>query len=217
MAAAGVDYGARVTRGRNRTDEGVLATMDLLIKAGANVNAKANLGQAATALMGAAFNGNVELTRLLLAGGAAVDAVSADRSGTVKNGAVLFGNVTAVHLATSSGNVDVLKMLLDAGAAVDPRDVRGMTALMWAVGTDRSEPRIVRMLLDRGADPLAQSGIGESTLDWARKFNNPSVLGALKLQPVPTTQEKFTATDRPATPREAVDWFRANYAWKVKR
>src|SRR5579885_3398269 len=39
MAAAGVDYGQRVTRGRNRTDEGVLATMDLLIKAGANVNA----------------------------------------------------------------------------------------------------------------------------------------------------------------------------------
>ena len=40
MAAAGVDYGQRVTRGRNRTDEGVLATMDLLIKAGANINAR---------------------------------------------------------------------------------------------------------------------------------------------------------------------------------
>src|SRR5215471_10811572 len=39
MAAAGVDYGTRVTRGRNRTEEGVLATMNLLIKAGANVNA----------------------------------------------------------------------------------------------------------------------------------------------------------------------------------
>src|ERR1700733_5733957 len=40
MAAAGVDFGSRVTRGRNRTDEGVLATMDLLIKAGADVNAR---------------------------------------------------------------------------------------------------------------------------------------------------------------------------------
>src|SRR6266446_9063732 len=40
MAAAGVDYGSRVTRGRNRTDEGVLASMDLLIKAGANVNSR---------------------------------------------------------------------------------------------------------------------------------------------------------------------------------
>src|SRR6185503_3310873 len=40
MAAAGVEFGNRVTRGRNRTDEGVLATMKLLVAAGANVNAK---------------------------------------------------------------------------------------------------------------------------------------------------------------------------------
>src|SRR2546425_11513593 len=40
MAAAGVDFGQRVTRGRNRTDEGVLATMKLLVDAGANVNAR---------------------------------------------------------------------------------------------------------------------------------------------------------------------------------
>jgi len=40
MAAAGVEYGLRVTRGRNRTDEGVLATMQLLVDAGANVNAR---------------------------------------------------------------------------------------------------------------------------------------------------------------------------------
>src|SRR5262249_40433555 len=43
MAAAGVDYGLRVTRGRNRTEEGVLATMDLLVKAGADVNARSLL------------------------------------------------------------------------------------------------------------------------------------------------------------------------------
>src|SRR6266446_8309563 len=40
MAAAGVDFGQRVTRGRNRTNEGVLATMKLLVDAGANVNAR---------------------------------------------------------------------------------------------------------------------------------------------------------------------------------
>ena len=48
MAAAGVDYGSqRVTRGRNRTDEGILATMDLLVKAGANVNARSVLDRGA--------------------------------------------------------------------------------------------------------------------------------------------------------------------------
>src|SRR4029453_7469474 len=35
MAAAGVEYGTRVTRGRNRTNDGVLATMQLLLDAGA--------------------------------------------------------------------------------------------------------------------------------------------------------------------------------------
>ena len=40
MAAAGVEYGLRVTRGRNRTEEGVLATMQLLVDAGADVNAR---------------------------------------------------------------------------------------------------------------------------------------------------------------------------------
>lgn len=40
MAAAGVEFGTRTTRGRNRTNEGVLATMKLLVDAGANVNAR---------------------------------------------------------------------------------------------------------------------------------------------------------------------------------
>ena len=40
MAAAGVEFGTRVTRGRNRTNEGVLATMRLLLDAGADINAR---------------------------------------------------------------------------------------------------------------------------------------------------------------------------------
>ncbi len=40
MAAAGVEYGLRVTRGRNRTDEGVLSTMRALLDAGADINAR---------------------------------------------------------------------------------------------------------------------------------------------------------------------------------
>src|SRR5215467_9195192 len=39
MAAAGVEFGQRVTRGRNRTNEGILATMRLLIDAHADINA----------------------------------------------------------------------------------------------------------------------------------------------------------------------------------
>ena len=178
----------------------------LLLAKGAEVNARANVGQSATALMGAAFNGNAEVTRLLLARKAKLDVVSADRGATVKNGAVLFGNVTALHMATSSGNAEVVKLLLNAGAAVDAPDARGMTALMWSVSTDRPDPRIVRMLLDKGANPSVQSKLAESPLDWARKFNNPSVLAELRLMPVNvSTRPLQPPAGQPTTPRDAVE------------
>ena len=40
MAAAGVEYGLRVTRGRHRTEEGMLATLQLLVDSGADINAR---------------------------------------------------------------------------------------------------------------------------------------------------------------------------------
>ena len=183
------------------------AVAKLLLAKGADVNAKAEIGQSATALMGAAYNGNVELVRLLLARHAKLDVASAERTGLVKNGPVQFGSVTALHMATSSGRAEVVKMLLDAGAAVDTPDVRGMTALMWSVSTDRPEPRIVRMLLDKGASTSARSKLAENPVDWARKFNNPSVLAELHLKPVdvPARSPLTTAAGQPPAPREAVE------------
>jgi ankyrin repeat protein len=183
-----------------------VAVAKLLLAAGARVDARAEVGQSATALMGAAFNGNAELTRLLLARGAALDVISADRTGITKNGPVQFGRVTALHMATASGSTEVVRLLLDAGAAVDAPDVRGMTALMWAVSTDRPQPRVVRMLLDKGADPAVRSRLGENTVDWARKFNNPPVLAALTLPAVTVAASSPPADGaRPGTPREAVE------------
>jgi hypothetical protein len=157
--------------------------------------------------MAAAYNGNVELTRLLLDQRADLAAISADRAGTVKNGSVQFGHVTALHMGTASGNVDVVKLLLDAGARVDPLDVRGMTPLMWSVSTDRPQPRIVRMLLDKGADVSLRSTLGENVLDWARKFNNPQVLAELKLEAADSASAPPTTRvgERLLAPREAVE------------
>ena len=182
--------GANVTEAENtgvtplmaaaRADDTAVAK--LLIAKGANVDARAaGVGQSATAVMAAAYNGNAELVRLLLAGGAKVDPVSREFTEVVKNGRVEFGNNTALHLATLSGNADVVKLILDAGAAVDPLDVRGTTPLLWAVATDRAEPRLIRLLLAKGANPSLRSKAGESAADWARKYNNPAVLAELKI------------------------------------
>jgi hypothetical protein len=77
-----------------------------------------------------------------------------------------------------------------------------MTPLMWSVGTDHPQMPVVRLLLDRGADPSLQSTVGESAVDWARKFNNPAVLAALKMSP--TTGTTADTAERAGTPREAV-------------
>jgi ankyrin repeat protein len=162
---------------------GNTAVARVLLEHGANANAYASgEGQkTVTPLMGAAHNGDAELTRLLLARKPDVNAASPNNDGTVKNGPVAFGTLTALHLATADASPTVVKLLLDAGASVNSRDARGLTPLMWSIGTDRPEPRIVRMLLDHGADASLASNIGETAADWARKYGNPAVMPSLKL------------------------------------
>src|SRR6185436_13877754 len=100
-----------------------------LLDRGADANAYANgAGQkTATPLMGAAHNGDVELTRLLLARKVDVNVKSPDNDGRANKGLVAFGNLTALHLATAAQSPAVMKMLMDAGASVDATDVRGIT------------------------------------------------------------------------------------------
>jgi ankyrin repeat protein len=162
---------------------GNTAAAKLLLERGVNPNAYAGgVGQkTVTPLLGAAHNGDVELTRLLLARKPDLDLKSPDNDGIVKNGPVVFGSLTALHLATAAPSPEVVKMLLDAGAAVDVRDARAATPLMWAIATDRPEPQIIRMLLAKGADASLSTKSEEDALAWARKYNNPIVMPALKL------------------------------------
>jgi ankyrin repeat protein len=175
----------------------------LILGRGASVNAAARIGQSATPLIGAAYNGNVPLMRLLLDAKADVKAISADRAGNVKNGAVMFGKVTALHMAVSSGNADAVRLMLDSGADVNALDVRGMTPLVWSIATDRPNARIVRALVEHGAKASIKTNDGEDAHAWARKFNNPPVLKALGLQPAPMTAAAPAPPSAPA-PREAV-------------
>jgi ankyrin repeat protein len=189
------------------------AAAKLLVEKGANVNAKADTGQEATALMGAAHNGNVDLTRFLLAHKADVTPISADRSGNVKNGPVAFGNDTALHFAVTSGSTETVRIILDATVAANPslinaKDVRGMTPIVFAVSTDRPNVEIVRMLLAKGADPKIQTNNNESAFDWAHKFNNPPILAALKTEAGSTAIPAFVraiADVKNNTPQQAVE------------
>ncbi len=71
------------------------------------------------------------------------------------------------------GPPELVKALLDAGADVNVKDVRDMTPLMLAVGTDHQDPAIIQMLLDHGAKLEPKSVLGETAHDWARKIGLP--------------------------------------------
>ena len=73
------------------------------------------------------------------------------------------------HLSSAS----IVELLLDHGAQIEARDNTGVTALMAAVDSNRSE--IVKLLLDRGAQVNARSNYGRIPLIIAAapRLRNP--------------------------------------------
>jgi hypothetical protein len=168
-----------------------MAGIRMLMDRGVPVGGKDEIGR--TPLMHAAGNGNLKAVALLLAKGADVNAITADRADTVKNGPVAMGYLTALMLAAPAGGPEIVKTLLDAGAKVNALDVRQMTPLMLAVATDHADPRTVRLLLERGADARLADKTGLTAGDWAKKFNSPAILRELGLAHQDVTKSKDAA------------------------
>jgi ankyrin repeat protein len=120
-----------------------LETTDLLIRAGARVDAANDLG--VTPILMASASGNGPIVQRLLAAGASARAA-------------LESGETALMLATRAGTAAAVAALLDRGADVNAREgTRGQTALMWAVANKHSD--ITRLLISRGADVRARSQV----------------------------------------------------------
>lgn len=153
MAAAGVDFGTRATRGRNRTDEGVLATMALLIKAGADVNARSisdraaagggRGGPGAAAAKPAATPAKPAAPAKPAgpAAGAAPadDSASARIAQTFRRGSQMpsanaVPNQTALHGAAEHGFNKYIEFLVANGADLTAKDASGRTPLDAARG-----------------------------------------------------------------------------------
>jgi len=120
MAAAGVEFGTRVTRGRNRTDEGVLATMRLLLDAGADINARTV----------------TEPRRALSNDASARAAAATGRGGRASQvpSASAVPHQTALHGAAERGFTPFVKLLAENGADLQAKDASGRTALDLAKG-----------------------------------------------------------------------------------
>ena len=122
MAAAGVEYGLRVTRGRNRTDEGVLATMQLLVDAGADVNARM-----LTEPKGDAAAGLLVINQRLAD-------FSYDYRGRQVPSPRAVPHRTALHGAAMKGFTPFVAFLAAHGADLSAKDANGRTALELAEG-----------------------------------------------------------------------------------
>lgn len=160
-----------------------LETIRLMVDAGIDVNA-AGVTRV-TPLLGAAYHSNVAAVKLLLEKGAKTSVVAAAPilfpPESPKSGPVALTEVTPLMIAAALGTPELVQTLLDAGAPVNAKDGRGMTPLMFAIAKSRQQPAVIRMLIERGADPGIQSSAGETAADWARKVGAAPALEILNV------------------------------------
>jgi len=119
-----------------------------LLKAGADVDAKADDGE--TALMWAALRRHTDIVLLLLE-------YNADPN--IQN--ITYGG-TGLMIASGKGNEILVKAMLEHGADVEIKDRNGSTALFSAVQSGNKE--IVKMLIDAGNKINVKSNYGLTPL-----------------------------------------------------
>src|SRR5262245_61127373 len=133
-----------------------------LLDAGANVNFLVNNTPRArmrdgsprivfaTALMRAAFSGDIELVKLLVSRGADPKVLSKDNE-TVLMAACGTGFIPGYSKGrTPAERLEVVKLLIDLGLDVNAADDYGITALM--VAANIGDVPIIQYLIDKGAD-----------------------------------------------------------------
>ncbi|KAI3731390.1 hypothetical protein L1987_62578 [Smallanthus sonchifolius] len=86
---------------------------------------------------------------------------------------------TLLHLACETADVGMIELLLQYGATINVTSSRGHTPLHHCIL--RGKAACAKLLLSRGADPLAVNGVGKTALEVAAEsnFRDNEVLGLI--------------------------------------
>lgn len=181
LLAHGADLHATNPMGANAltaaAETGDAEVVRLLLTHGANANSAVRTPYSTaleSALMIAAHYGHEACVRLLLEHGA-------DPRFTSDYG-------SALHFAAMTNRVAIARLLLDREVDVNLAGRRivsfrkdfGLTPLMYAAMTERNDPTLVQLLIDRGAKLDARTSGGETALMLARQRGDTRVVAALK-------------------------------------
>ncbi|MCM9078249.1 MULTISPECIES: ankyrin repeat domain-containing protein [Streptomyces] len=142
-------------------ERGDTALVRRLLAGGAEADAWVPGGRRALDLASCA--GHAEVVRLLVEAGA-----------DPRLDAGPYGEATPLALAAMNGHTGVARALLDAGAPPGgpAGRMRYVPLVLAATSAERGNPRLVDLLLDRGAD-IEEEMRERTALDWAARFGFP--------------------------------------------
>ncbi|MFD2272542.1 ankyrin repeat domain-containing protein [Undibacterium arcticum] len=127
----------------------------------ADINLEARSRNGDTALMIAAFKGNLPAVEAMLA----------------KDAEVNQPGWTALHYAAASGNNRIVQLLLDKSAYIDAESPNKTTPIMMAARGGHIYT--VKLLLDEGADATLRNVQGLSAIDIATMYEHKDIAEGL--------------------------------------
>jgi len=195
--SAVVSTAERDVRLADAAQQGDTAAIRTLIQQKADVNVAH--GDGMTLLHWAAFNDDLEATKLLLGAGATPKATTR------------VGAITPLLIACKNGNAAIVAAMLDAGADPNTTTADGATALMTAAISGSADT--VTLLLKRGANVNAREAAHQQTaLMFAAAANRAGVIAALvahgadlkaATKVVPLEDEKLDDNGNPLPKKES--------------
>eukprot|EP00419_Tripos_fusus_P005264 CAMPEP_0172681082 /NCGR_PEP_ID=MMETSP1074-20121228/17214_1 /TAXON_ID=2916 /ORGANISM="Ceratium fusus, Strain PA161109" /LENGTH=265 /DNA_ID=CAMNT_0013499531 /DNA_START=16 /DNA_END=810 /DNA_ORIENTATION=- len=79
-----------------------------------------------------------------------------------------------LHEAAKNGDLKEVQQFLERGRPLDVQDVKGITALGYAIGSNKIA--VVKLLLDSRANPFAVDSVGNSGLHYAAGYGRKELL-----------------------------------------